>query len=99
MTTALPPLTCDVCGDPAIGVASSALGPVSFAYCAECARASAEPYGMTVAFVAEMCGRTPDAIAEWFRPVVEGTAARAGKTIAQFWADVAAYEPEKGGAP
>jgi hypothetical protein len=84
--------TCDVCGDPAIGVASSALGPVSFAYCAECARASAEPYGVTVAVVAEMCGRTPDAIAEWFRPVVEATAQRAGKTVDQFWADVRAHE-------
>lgn len=31
-----PDLKCQVCGAPAIGVASSSLGAISFAYCAEC---------------------------------------------------------------
>ena len=31
-----PDLKCQVCDAPAIGVASSSLGPISFAYCAEC---------------------------------------------------------------
>lgn len=86
----VPRLTCDVCGAPAIGVAGSALGPVSFAYCQTCANTGAEPYGMTVAFVAETCGTTEEAIAEWFRPVVAATAERAGKTVPEFWAEVAA---------
>jgi hypothetical protein len=91
-----PDLKCQVCGAPAIGVASSSLGPISFAYCAECAQSGAEPYGFTVGYVAVTCGNTPEAIAEWFQPVVEVTAQRAGKTVDQFWADVRAYEP--GGA-
>jgi len=34
---------CDVCGRDAIGVASSSLGAVSWAFCQECARKPAEP--------------------------------------------------------
>jgi hypothetical protein len=86
-----PALTCEVCGDPAIGVASSSLGPISFAYCAECSAVGAEPYDVTIAFVAETCGRTPVAVAAWFLPVIEATAQRSGRTVEQFWADVAAH--------
>jgi hypothetical protein len=39
-------LSCNVCNKPAIGVASSSFGPVSWAYCAECARKPAEPESM-----------------------------------------------------
>lgn len=34
---------CDVCGKPSVGVASSAFGPMSFAFCSECASKPAEP--------------------------------------------------------
>lgn len=96
MTTAtLPALTCEVCGARAAGVFSSALGAVSFAYCADCNAVGAEPYGVAVAYVALCCGDTPEAVAEWFHEVVEGTAERAGKTVAEFWADVKA-EAAKG---
>lgn len=37
---------CDVCGREAIGVASSSLGAVSWAFCAECCKAPAEPLCM-----------------------------------------------------
>ena len=35
--------TCDVCGQPSAGVACSALGAISFAYCEKCLRIGAEP--------------------------------------------------------
>lgn len=35
--------TCDVCERPSVGVASSSLGAVSWAFCAECAAKPAEP--------------------------------------------------------
>lgn len=35
--------TCDVCGKPSVGVASSSLGAVSWAFCSECAHKPAEP--------------------------------------------------------
>jgi hypothetical protein len=40
-TMAMP--NCDVCGQPAKGVASSTLGAISFAFCQECLNHSAEP--------------------------------------------------------
>lgn len=85
---AIPGLTCQVCGAPAVGVFSSGLGPASFAYCAECGAVGAEPYGLTVAYVALCCGTTPDAVEEWFHGLIEATCGRAGKTVEQFWADV-----------
>lgn len=38
--------TCDVCSKPSIGVASSSLGAVSWAFCQECANKPAEPLCM-----------------------------------------------------
>lgn len=43
MTEIIP---CSTCGKPSIGFASSTLGPVSFAFCAECCLKPAEPEGM-----------------------------------------------------
>lgn len=37
-------LSCEVCGKPAIGVASSPFLPMSHAYCRTCAEDHAEPY-------------------------------------------------------
>lgn len=39
-------INCDVCGKTSVGVASSSLGPVSWAFCAECAHKPAEPVCM-----------------------------------------------------
>lgn len=88
--TPLPALTCEVCGSPAAGVFSSSLGAISFAYCAACNAVGAEPYGLTVGYVATCCDDTPDAVAEWLSDVVAATATRAGKTVTEFWADVKA---------
>ncbi len=88
--TDLPALACEVCGSPAAGVFSSSLGAISFAYCAACNAVGAEPYGLTVGYVATCCDDTPDAVAEWLSDVVAATAERAGKTVAEFWADVKA---------
>lgn len=38
--------SCDVCGKPSAGVASSSFGAVSWAFCSECAHKPAEPLGM-----------------------------------------------------
>lgn len=84
-----PDLKCDVCQAPAVGVCSSSLGPCSFAYCAECLAVGAEPYRVTVCFVADL-GAEPAAVADWFLPVIAGTCQRAGKPEAEFWADVRA---------
>jgi len=49
-------LTCDVCQrKPVIGVASSSLGPISLAYCRECANKPAEPLWL-FEFTYEQCG-------------------------------------------
>lgn len=39
-------LECNVCGKPAVGVASSALGAISFAFCVDCLKQPAEPIYM-----------------------------------------------------
>ena len=78
---------CDVCGQPAVRIACSSLGAVSFAYCRECSDAWAEPYGVLVGMVAQ-CGGL-DECAPWVAFVAEATVARVGKTLAQFYVDVA----------
>lgn len=47
---------CDCCGVfKTIGVASSTLGPISFAYCKRCLQFGAEPFWLVKGFVYEMC--------------------------------------------
>ena len=79
--------TCDVCGQTAEGIACSSLGAVSFAYCRECSNARAEPYGVLVGIVAQ-CGGL-DECAPWVAFVAKATVSRVGKTLAQFYVDVA----------
>jgi hypothetical protein len=66
------------------------------AYCGACNAVGAEPYGFTVGYVATCCGDTPAAVAEWFHEVIDATAMRAGKTVAEFWADVKAEATKTG---
>lgn len=84
----MPMPNCDVCGDQAIGVACSRLGPISFAYCRRCAEKCAEPYGMVVGMVAVNGGKL-DYFNQDFQYVVESSIKVAGKTMEQFMADVA----------
>ena len=57
-------LTCDVCGEPALGVASSCLGPMSNAYCRECLNNQAEPFWMFVYAFYEI-GHDGEGLADW----------------------------------
>lgn len=47
---------CVVCGGEAAGVASSALGPVSFPYCSTCIEEDADDVGMLVGRTSGMLG-------------------------------------------
>lgn len=84
---------CDVCGKrEVVGVASSATGPISFAYCAECAKSGREPYG---AVVASLFGISDiHGIAGWYFPIVMTTLAAEGKSVEELFADVNTLEKE-----
>lgn len=57
-------LVCDVCRcDSALGCASSALGPITWAYCSACLQNKAEPESM-FAYTYECCGND---VADWVR--------------------------------
>lgn len=83
-------LECDVCGEPAIGVASSSLGAISFAYCRRCVMVNAEPYGMLVGVLAMNGGRSE--MAPWVANVVSGTLSVVGKTVEELDNDVKVEE-------
>lgn len=78
-------LKCDVCGEPAVGVACSSTGPVSFAYCSKCLRENREPYWAIVASVIGM--ERLDQVAEWYRPIVLLNLKVEGKTVEDLFAD------------
>lgn len=93
----IPPLTmhlCDVCKDAEMhGVFGSSCGPISFAYCYECASKGAEPYGALVAYISSAYG-----VQEWDNPstqmhyrdsqLVKATLEVAGKTFSEWVDDV-----------
>ena len=56
---------CDVCGKPSVGVACSALGAISFSYCARCLRENAEPAGFLKAWIESVAGGV-ESLAGWF---------------------------------
>lgn len=70
--------TCQVCNQKeSIGVACSALGPISLAYCKDCAENHAEPLGLTFSTMQLIVGggysaaEVDAAIAEWFKQGVK----------------------------
>jgi hypothetical protein len=95
--TEIPPLTmhlCDVCKDAEMhGVFSSSCGPISFAYCYECASKGAEPYGALIAYISSAYS-----VQEWDSPatqvhysnsrLVQASLEVAGKTFAEWVSDV-----------
>jgi len=84
-------MKCNVCRKrEAVGVACSATGPISVAYCAECAASLREPYG---AVVASGIGRSKmEVVATWYRPIV--LASLDGRSVEQLFEDVAAFGQE-----
>jgi len=86
-------MICDVCGErEAVGVACSAMGAVSIAYCAECLRVGREPYALVIGGL--MGSSSMEDVADWLRPIVEATLEAEGKTQEQLFADIAALEQE-----
>lgn len=81
---------CDVCGKPAVGVAASVTGPVSFGYCQECLKAKREPYWAWVACVSSFGADSLDEVAEWARKSIRASVEFEGKTLDQFFADAKA---------
>lgn len=78
---------CDVCGQPALAVASSAMGAISFAYCRRCAVEHLEPYDALVGGLA-FCGPPPlvrDHVRDDMLFVIDASLAFAKKT----WDDLA----------
>jgi hypothetical protein len=86
-------MKCNVCNErEAVGVACSATGAVSFAYCQECLQSNREPYGAVVASLFGMSGM--DEVAEWYRPIIQATLMAEGKTEQELFADVTVLEQE-----
>jgi hypothetical protein len=86
---------CDVCHkNPSIGVYASSCGPISFAYCKECAVKGAEPYGALVAYLATAVDSSVDLKPEreWIRPeyqkIIDASLQVADKTRKEFYTDV-----------
>ena len=77
---------CDVCKAPSIGVACSALGAISFAYCQACAAAGCEPYSM---LVCEMALFIEGRAAGWLEETIIATLSRLNIPREQFDSDVA----------
>lgn len=82
----LPPLECDVCGQPAVGVSSSTLGAISFAFCKRCLDEGAEPYWMLVGTCA-ICGDIRE-MTQYVQDMIPRTLSIVGKTMDEFLADV-----------
>jgi hypothetical protein len=81
------PLKCDVCDKDAVGVASSTLVPMSFAYCTECNAAGREPYRALVGGLMT-CTSDPTNWAPWVMKVAEPTLKFYGKTLADLKQDI-----------
>jgi hypothetical protein len=83
-------LKCDVCKEPAIGVCSSGLGPVSFAYCAECLRERRQPWGALIGFGVSV-GKV---MVGWAKEMIETNCRYYNKTVDEFWEEVEVAERE-----
>lgn len=90
----MPMPNCDVCGGPAIGVASCTFAAMSLAYCEDCARSGAEPFSMLASFLGVNGITQASEVAEDYKPVIEATCARADKTEEEFWAEAKRMEAE-----
>ena len=74
---------CDVCGGGAVGVCSSTLGAIGFAYCSQCLRLGVEPWSACVATV--WCVPEAD-LSEAARETIEASL----KLLKKSWSDLRA---------
>jgi hypothetical protein len=80
-------LKCDCCGKPAIEVAGSTMGAVSFAYCKECIKNGIEPYWAIISYI--FCGcKTFDDMNDTYKEIVRKNLDFYGKTIEEFNQDL-----------
>ena len=81
-------MNCEVCGSPdVVGVASCGFGPISTAYCANCADKGLAPYRIMVAYIS-CAGEYPDDINEYYVNEVRRILKELGRTEEEFTADV-----------
>lgn len=81
-------LICEVCNkNEAVGVACVPMVPMSCAYCSECLRANAHPWGILIANT--ICLGGLDQANEDWKQMVTDTCAHLGKTLEEFNAEVA----------
>lgn len=79
---------CDVCGQEAeLFVAASTCGASSYAYCRDCLKAGAEPYGALVSYIWCAGGRV-ECINDTYKQIIARTLERVHKTPREFWKDV-----------
>ena len=78
-------LTCEICKKPAIGVASSCMGPISHAYCRECLVARREVW---TTLVAGLIGCEKGDVADWAKPTIAATLEFYKKTEDDLWREV-----------
>jgi hypothetical protein len=79
-------LKCEVCGQPALGVCSSAFGAISHAYCRECLTAGREVWSTLVGGLVGVGG--PDDVVEEVKPRIAATCAFYKKTEARLWQEI-----------
>lgn len=80
---------CEVCQkNESIGVASSSLGAISFAYCESCLRDGAEPYGLIVSILSMVGHNWQNAVAEYIHDIVSASLEASGKSYDELVHDV-----------
>lgn len=77
--------TCDVCGGGPTTVCNSACGATSFAYCDECLRAGAEPFGVLVSDFVIRDVLSRDRMSRADEVMLAATLKRSLKTEPEFW--------------
>lgn len=82
---------CEVCHKPGDGVYSSALGPISHAYCRECLEAHREVYGT---LMAGLYGVERENVSEGVQQIIKATLAFYNKTEDELWEHVEAFRKE-----
>lgn len=85
-------LKCEICLKPALGVASSRVGAMSYAICKECIEKGREPWGT---LVGGLCGCRPHTVVEGvLEHIIRPTCEFYGKTEEEFWKEVIKLEDE-----